>query len=252
MTPPPEIAESPDPLHHPARGGGLCEPGDGAGHRFAPPADRRRFRTTVGDASIVVAAYALSHGSIQLIIGPVGDRFGKYRTVTVMCALRRPCWWRSADCASRCRRWRWRACLRRGGRLDHSDSPWPMWATSPPTNAASRFSAATFRARSSASCSGRRPAACLATCFGWRNVFFVLAADVRAGDRGLIFELLTNPRTRAGRRADERSRGFIADYAAVLSNPLGAHRHPRRVHRGRYRLGRVRLCRAPICTCASG
>ena len=45
------------------------------------------FNTTVGEASIVVAAYAVSHGSIQLVIGPVGDRFGKYRTVAVMCAL---------------------------------------------------------------------------------------------------------------------------------------------------------------------
>src|SRR5689334_20933366 len=45
------------------------------------------FGTTVGAASIVVAAYAVSHGSIQLVIGPVGDRFGKYRTVAVMCAL---------------------------------------------------------------------------------------------------------------------------------------------------------------------
>src|SRR5208337_3222747 len=45
------------------------------------------FATTVGQASIVVAADAVSHGSIQLIIGPVGDRFGKYRTVAVMCVL---------------------------------------------------------------------------------------------------------------------------------------------------------------------
>src|SRR5262252_7150723 len=45
------------------------------------------FGTTVGEASIVVAAYSLAHGSIQLVIGPVGDRFGKYRTVTMMCAL---------------------------------------------------------------------------------------------------------------------------------------------------------------------
>src|SRR5690242_9256159 len=45
------------------------------------------FGTTVGAASIVVAAYAVSHGSIQLVIGPVGDRFGKYRTVAVMCVL---------------------------------------------------------------------------------------------------------------------------------------------------------------------
>src|SRR5882724_13289540 len=45
------------------------------------------FGTTVGAAAIVVTAYAITHGSIQLIIGPVGDRFGKYRTVAVMCAL---------------------------------------------------------------------------------------------------------------------------------------------------------------------
>src|SRR5262245_57230894 len=45
------------------------------------------FGTTVGEASIVVAAYAISHVTIKLIIGPVGDRFGQYRTVAVMCAL---------------------------------------------------------------------------------------------------------------------------------------------------------------------
>ena len=45
------------------------------------------FGTTVGQASIVVAAYSVSHGSVQLIIGPLADRFGKYRTVAVMCAL---------------------------------------------------------------------------------------------------------------------------------------------------------------------
>ena len=38
-------------------------------------------------AAMVVTAYALAHGSIQLVIGPVGDRFGKYRTVALMCAI---------------------------------------------------------------------------------------------------------------------------------------------------------------------
>src|SRR5436190_11896879 len=45
------------------------------------------FHTTIGQASIVVAAYAVSHGTIQLVIGPLGDRLGKYRIVAVMCAL---------------------------------------------------------------------------------------------------------------------------------------------------------------------
>jgi predicted MFS family arabinose efflux permease len=35
----------------------------------------------------------------------------------------------------------------------------------------------------------------------------------------LVLELLTNPRTHAVRRVDDSARGFIADYAAVLSNP---------------------------------
>jgi MFS family permease len=45
------------------------------------------FHTTIGAAAMVVTAYAITHGSIQLIIGPVGDRFGKYRTVAISCAL---------------------------------------------------------------------------------------------------------------------------------------------------------------------
>ncbi len=42
---------------------------------------------TVGAASIIVSAYTLMHGSMQFVIGPIGDRFGKYATITVMCAL---------------------------------------------------------------------------------------------------------------------------------------------------------------------
>ncbi len=52
---------------------------------------------------------------------------------------------------------------------------------------------------------------------------------------GLIYELIANPRTRArSHRAGGHSRGFVADYAAVLSNPwarivilVGVHRSRR-------------------------
>src|SRR5918998_713051 len=43
------------------------------------------FGTTVGAAAVVVTAYAVAHGSVQLFIGPIGDRFGKYLTVMTMC-----------------------------------------------------------------------------------------------------------------------------------------------------------------------
>jgi len=42
---------------------------------------------TVGAASIIVTAYAITHGSVQLVIGPIGDYFGKFRMVAVACAL---------------------------------------------------------------------------------------------------------------------------------------------------------------------
>src|SRR5690349_16499847 len=42
--------------------------------------------TSVGAASIVVTTYAITHGSVQLIIGPVGDKFGKFLSVAVACA----------------------------------------------------------------------------------------------------------------------------------------------------------------------
>jgi len=45
------------------------------------------LHTTVGVAATVVTAYAVTHGSIQLIIGPISDRFGKYRTVALTCAI---------------------------------------------------------------------------------------------------------------------------------------------------------------------
>src|SRR5215472_10433391 len=45
------------------------------------------FAVTVGAASIVVSAYSLMHGSMQFVIGPIGDRFGKYRMIAIMCAL---------------------------------------------------------------------------------------------------------------------------------------------------------------------
>jgi YNFM family putative membrane transporter len=54
---------------------------------------------------------------------------------------------------------------------------------------------------------------------GWRNVFFILAAVFAIASVALTFELLTNPLTRTAGRPEERSRGFVSDYAAVLRNP---------------------------------
>ena len=45
------------------------------------------FQTTVGVAAIVLTAYAVTHGSIQFVVGPMADQFGKYRTVAIASVL---------------------------------------------------------------------------------------------------------------------------------------------------------------------
>ncbi|MEA2914194.1 MAG: hypothetical protein QOJ15_6275, partial [Bradyrhizobium sp.] len=45
------------------------------------------FAISVGAASIVITAYALTHGSMQFVTGPIADRFGKFRTVAIACGL---------------------------------------------------------------------------------------------------------------------------------------------------------------------
>ncbi|HRD77626.1 MAG TPA: MFS transporter [Hyphomicrobiaceae bacterium] len=45
------------------------------------------FRVTVGQASSIVAAFAVSYGLLQAVYGPVGDRLGKLRVVAFGSAL---------------------------------------------------------------------------------------------------------------------------------------------------------------------
>ena len=42
------------------------------------------FSTTVGTAAIIVTAFTIGYGLLQLAFGPVGDRFGKYRVAALL------------------------------------------------------------------------------------------------------------------------------------------------------------------------
>ena len=90
---------------------------------------------------------------------------------------------------------------------------------------------------------GQAAGGVLGDLFGWRNVFFVLGAMFALATLGLIYELITNPRTRPAGRPEERSRGFVADYDAVLSNPWARIVILAVFIESFVRLGRLRLCR---------
>src|SRR4029453_15748928 len=66
---------------------------------------------------------------------------------------------------------------------------------------------------------GQAAGGVLGELLGWRGAFFVLAGMFALATLGLVFELLTNRRTRAAGHGEETPRGFVAVYAAVLSNP---------------------------------
>ena len=112
------------------------------------------FGVTVGAASIVVSAYTIVHGSMQLVSGPVGDRVGKYRMIAIATAL-------CAFLVFACGLASSLPLLLAARIASGMGAAWiiPLGATSSPMAGASRCSGATCRARSSASCSARRPVA---------------------------------------------------------------------------------------------
>jgi YNFM family putative membrane transporter len=176
------------------------------------------FATTVGAASIVVTAYALTHGSIQLIIGPFGDRLGKYLTVTVACAIATilvmlcglaqslPELALARLLAGACAGWVIPLSMAYVGDVTPYERRQPVLG---------RY----LTGQIFGQLFGQAAGGVLGDLFGWRNVFFILGGLFALATAGLIAELITNPRTRAPGRPEETSRGFVADYRAVLTSP---------------------------------
>jgi MFS transporter, YNFM family, putative membrane transport protein len=175
------------------------------------------FGTTVGAAAMVVTAYAVAHGSVQLFIGPIGDRFGKYLTVMTMCLassiLVMACGLANSLTelaiarllAGACAGWVIPLSMAYVGDVTPYDRRQPVLG---------RY----LTGQITGQLFGQAAGGVLGDMFGWRSVFFILGAMFALATAGLIYELITNPRTRPAGRAEERSRGFVADYTTVLSS----------------------------------
>jgi MFS transporter, YNFM family, putative membrane transport protein len=175
------------------------------------------FGTTVGAAAVVVTAYSLSHGSIQLVIGPIGDRFGKYRTVATMCGL-------ATVLVALCGTVGSLPALAVARFASGAAAGWIIpisMAYVGDVTPYARRQPILARYLSGQICGqlfGQAAGGVLGDMFGWRNVFFVLAGMFALATAGLVFELMINPKTRQSGHQEESSRGFAASYAAVLSN----------------------------------
>jgi MFS transporter, YNFM family, putative membrane transport protein len=177
------------------------------------------FRTTVGVAAIVLTAYAITHGSIQFVVGPVADRFGKYRTVAIAsvlaAALVAVCGTVSSLPQLAIARlatgavagWVIPVSMAYVGDVTPADRLQPILA---------RYASGYILGQ----LFGQAAGGVLGDLFGWRNVFFALGGMFALAAAGLIFELVANPQTRAADHRAASRRGFVADYAAILSNPF--------------------------------
>ena len=86
-------SDSAEELNRPLRLLGLAAFASMAAMRWCDsllPLFAREFGATTGQAAHTVAAFALAYGLMQFVVGPLGDRRGKIRVVslaTVVCMV---------------------------------------------------------------------------------------------------------------------------------------------------------------------
>jgi YNFM family putative membrane transporter len=173
---------------------------------------------TVGAASIIVTAYAITHGTVQLIIGPIGDKFGKFVMVAIACAL-------CSLTVMACGLAQSLTTLTLARLASGLTAAWII-----PLGMAFVGDAVPYERRQevlgryltgqiSGQLFGQAAGGIIGDWLGWRAVFFLLAGIFAVAAIALFRELATNPSTRPEQRVDERSRGFVADYRTVLASP---------------------------------
>jgi len=176
------------------------------------------LQTTVGAASIVVTAYLLAHGSVQLVMGPIGERLGKYRAVafaaaaaTVMVALcglaaTLPLLVAARLGSGLATGWIVPFALAFIGDVIHYENRQQVIG---------RFLSGQILGQ----LFGQAAGGVLGDYFGWRVVFFILAGMLGLATAGLFYELARNPLTRSVAAPTQVHRGYFADYRTVLRSP---------------------------------
>lgn len=170
---------------------------------------------SVGAASIVVTVYLLAHGSVQLVIGPIADRVGKYLCMAIAAAVATVMVALCGLAASL----PLLVVARLGGGLA---TGWiiPLALAfvgdvipyERRQQVLGRFLSGQILGQLFDQAAG----GVLGDYFGWRTVFFLLAGLLAIATCGLFYELWRNPITRRSAAPAQPRRGFIADYAAVL------------------------------------
>ena len=189
------------------------------------------FGISVGTASIVITAYAITHGSMQLVIGPIGDRIGKYRIVAIACAL-------SAVTVALCGLAQSLNMLAIARLASGATAAWIIPARLAfvgdvvPYEQRQQVLGRFLAGQVLGQMFGQAAGGVIGDYFGWRNVFFLLSAHVR--DRGCGAGLRARGQSRHPHPTGQANRrGLRADYVTPSSQSLGALRAAGDVSRSR-------------------
>jgi predicted MFS family arabinose efflux permease len=175
------------------------------------------FAVSVGAASVIVSAYMLVHGSMQLVIGPIGDKFGKYRMIAVMCAL-------SAATVAACGLAGSLATLTLARVAAGATASWiiPLGMAYigdvVPYERRQQVLGRYLSGQITGQLFGQAAGGIIGDLLGWRAAFFIHAAIFAVAALALFRELVVNPTTRPIQR--HARQGALADYRTVLANPF--------------------------------
>jgi YNFM family putative membrane transporter len=176
------------------------------------------FGVTVGAASIVVSAYSVVHGSMQLVSGPVGDRVGKYRVIAIATAF-------CAVVVFACGLTSSLPMLLLARVASGMGAAWiiPLGMAYigdvVPYDRRQQVLGRYMSGQIIGQLFGQAAGGVIGDAFGWRTVFFVLAGLFAAAALGLARELKVNPLTREPARLGTNLSGVIADYRRLLGSP---------------------------------
>lgn len=174
------------------------------------------FGVTVGAASVVVSAYLIVHGTMQLVMGPVGDKFGKYRMIAIASTL-------SAGFVFVCGLTQTLSALTLARVAAAAAAAWTI-----PLGMAYIGDVVPYARRQqvlgrylsgqiTGQLFGQAAGGIIGDALGWRAVFFVLAGIFALAAIALVHELRVNPLTRPP--PSRTPVGIAAGYRTVLVNP---------------------------------
>ncbi len=173
---------------------------------------------SVGAASVVVSAYTLAHGTMQLFLGPFADRFSKYLIAAIMCML-------CALTVSFCGLADGVGTLTVARIASGCTASWIV-----PLGIAYVGDVVPYEQRQlvlgrfltgqiSGQLFGQAASGLLGEWFGWRGAFFVFAAIFALTALALFGQYAANPVTRRGTSNRTSLRNSLSGYRIVVREP---------------------------------